>query len=197
MTAIVAEMCAAVSEGGFVILPETADHGGARERLLDRAMGAGRRRKSSEKLRSGRLPSEGLAFAAADPSGQLCGTVRLWDVMAGTDHDGRAVSALLLGPLAVDPRWEGLGLGTALMRRAIGEAAARGHGAILLVGDACYYGRFGFHSEPACMLAMPGPVERERFLALELAVGYLDGASGVLTGCGRRSAERASMATAA
>ena len=36
----------------------------AREALLDRAMGAARKRKSSEKLRRGRLPAEGLAFVA-------------------------------------------------------------------------------------------------------------------------------------
>ena len=70
----------------------------AREALLDRAMGPGRKRKSSEKLRRGRLPAEGLAFAARDAFGNLVGTVRLWNVVSGN-----GVSALLLGPLAVAP----------------------------------------------------------------------------------------------
>ncbi len=56
----------------------------ARENLLDRAMGAGRRRKSSEKLRAGRIPAEGLALVARDENGHVIGTVRLWNVEAGS-----------------------------------------------------------------------------------------------------------------
>ena len=58
-----------------------------------------------------------------------------------------AAAALLLGPLAVDPSVKGAGIGSALMRHAIAEAARLGHGAILLVGDAPYYARFGFSAE--------------------------------------------------
>ncbi|WP_421929390.1 GNAT family N-acetyltransferase [Neoaquamicrobium sediminum] len=171
---------------------ERADDVAAREALLDCAMGPGRRRKSSEKLRRGRRPSEGLDLVAKDGDGTLIGTVRLWDVRAG--EGGPA--ALLLGPLAVDPAVKSAGIGSALMRHAIGEAARLGHRAILLVGDAAYYGRFGFSSEKTGKLAMPGPYERERFLALELVDGALDGASGVLKASGRK-AKPAPMARAA
>jgi predicted N-acetyltransferase YhbS len=152
----------------------------AREMLLDRAMGPGRRRKSSEKLRRGRKPSEGLAFVARDETGRVVGTVRLWDVDAG----GR--TALLLGPLAVDPSVKSAGIGSALMRVAIAEAARLGHGSILLVGDAPYYARFGFSAAKTGNLSMPGPYERHRFLALELRDGALDGAAGTLRATGRR-----------
>lgn len=155
----------------------------AREALLDRAMGPGRRRKASEKLRRGRLPAEGLAFVARDGTGRLVGTVRLWNVTVGEGGP----SALLLGPLAVEPALKGAGVGTSLMRKAVSEAALRGHSAILLVGDAPYYARFGFSSERTGSLAMPGPYERDRFLALELADGALDGANGVLQASGRRT----------
>ncbi|MGB3830579.1 MAG: N-acetyltransferase, partial [Mesorhizobium sp.] len=47
----------------FQIVAETVADIAAREALLDRAMGPGRRRKSSEKLRRGRKPAEGLALA--------------------------------------------------------------------------------------------------------------------------------------
>ena len=40
---------------------------------------------------------------------------------------------------------------------AIAEAKKRGHGAILLVGDAPYYERFGFFADKARHLVMPGP----------------------------------------
>ena len=93
----------------FIIRNETAQDERAREALLDRAMGEGRRRKSSEKLRRGRLPSEGLAFVARGINGALLGTVRLWDIQAGHDAAGKPVRALLLGPLAVEPSLKGQG----------------------------------------------------------------------------------------
>ena len=58
--------------------------------------------------------------------------------------------------------------------RRAGSATA----AILLVGDAPYYARFGFSAEKTGSLAMPGPYERHRLLALELEEGALDGAHG-------------------
>jgi predicted N-acetyltransferase YhbS len=164
------------------VVAETDTDIAAREALLDRAMGSGRKRKSSEKLRRGRKPAEGLAFAARDGAGVLVGTVRLWDVTLG--EKGR--KALLLGPLAVDPDRKSSGVGSALMRHAIAEARRLGHGAILLVGDAPYYARFGFSAEKTGSLAMPGPFEKARFLALELEDGALDGACGVLKAAGRR-----------
>ncbi len=119
----------------------------------------------------------------APATGAVVGTVRLWDVAAG--EDGRA--ALLLGPLAVDPALKGAGIGSALMRHAIEEAARLGHRAILLVGDPAYYGRFGFSAEKTAASVMPGPFERHRLLALELVPGALDGALGVLAATGRRT----------
>lgn len=166
----------------FLIQTETDADVPAREALLDRAMGAGRRRKSSEKLRRGRLPAQGLAFVARDASGAVVGTVRLWDVRLG--DAGRR--ALLLGPLAVDPAIKSAGIGSALMRHAVAEARRLGYGAILLVGDAPYYARFGFSADRTGTLSMPGPYERHRFLALELKGGWLDGASGVLVAAGRK-----------
>ena len=72
------------------------------------------------------------------------------------------------------------------MRAAILEAKKRGHGAILLVGDAPYYERFGFSAEKTKTLMMPGPFERARFLALELKEGWLEGAAGMLVASGAK-----------
>jgi predicted N-acetyltransferase YhbS len=166
----------------FAMVAETAADVTAREALLDRAMGPMRKKKASEKLRRGRRPSEGLAFVVRDDSGMLAGTVRLWDVTLG--EGGPA--ALLLGPLAVEPSLKSAGIGSALMRHAIAEAKRLGHGVILLVGDAPYYERFGFSAEKTGSLAMPGPYERHRFLALELEEGALAGAHGTLKASGRK-----------
>jgi predicted N-acetyltransferase YhbS len=184
--AVTAVSASPVFHAAFSIEQEKALDIYAREALLDRAMGLGRKRKSSEKLRRGRLPAEGLAFAARDAFGNLIGTVRLWNVVSGN-----GVSALLLGPLAVAPEHKGAGVGSALMRYAIDEAERLEHGAILLVGDAPYYGRFGFSAEKTGELSMPGPFEKARFLALELKAGALGGAAGTLAAAGRKmQAER-------
>jgi predicted N-acetyltransferase YhbS len=150
----------------------------AREALLDEAYGPSRFRKPSETIRRGRRPAEGLALVAVDGN-RIVGTVRLWPVSAG------GKPALLLGPVAVACDRQRQGIGAALMQRAIEAAGARGHGAIVLVGDAAYYGRFGFTAAKTGALAMPGPFERHRLLGLELAAGGLDGAAGLVAPAGR------------
>jgi len=175
------------SETSFVIEDEAERDVAAREAMLDRAMGPGRRRKSSEKLRRGRLPSPGLAFVARNGAGQVVGSVRLWDVAAGSK------SLPPLGPLAVDTAVEGQGVGSALMRHAITRAKDLGHGAIVLVGDAPYYQRFGFSADKTGGLMMPGPVERHRLLGLELVEDCLE-TSGLLVATGRRELRAAKAA---
>ena len=146
----------------------------ARERLLDACFPGNRHAKTSERLREGRRPARGLAFAAIR-GGRLVGTLRLWHVEAGP-----ARPALLLGPLAVDPAIQGQGLGSVMMQAALGRAEALGHGAVLLVGDAPYYARFGFTPVPPGRLSLPGPVDPARLLWLELADGFSAGASGLV-----------------
>jgi predicted N-acetyltransferase YhbS len=154
---------------------------GAREALLDRAYGNERHGKPSAKLRNGRLPAEGLALVAVE-RGRVLGTVRLWHVQAGGRH------ALLLGPLAVEPDEQCRGIGGALMQRAIDVARAHGHGAVLLVGDAAYYGRFGFSAEKTGALSLSRRVDPARLLALELKPDAMAGASGRITATGQRAA---------
>ncbi|MGO4355337.1 GNAT family N-acetyltransferase [Rhizobium sp. RAF36] len=185
MAAVLDSVRAFFAPSIFTIDAENPSDVVARENLLDRAMGPNRRKKSSEKIRRGRIPAEGLALVARDGDGHVIGTVRLWNVEAGVNSEGTPINALLLGPLAVDAAFEGKGIGAALMRAAILEAKNRQHGAILLVGDAAYYERFGFFAEGACHLVMPGPFERSRFLALELVEGWLDGAAGMIVPTGR------------
>lgn len=151
---------------------------GAREALLDRVFGPARFQKTCERLREGRLPADGLALVA-ELDGALAGTVRLWHVTAGEAHP-----ALLLGPLAIAPQWQGRGIGHALMAAALDEAAARSHGAVLLVGDEPYYRRFGFKAALTTGLELPGPVERARFLGRELAPGTLADAHGLVRPAG-------------
>jgi predicted N-acetyltransferase YhbS len=162
----------------FTIRQERASDIPAREALLNDAFGETRHRKSSERLRKGRRPAPGLALIAAEGR-RVIGTARLWHVAAASGQP-----ALLLGPVAVAADCRGRGIGAALVRRALRAARARGHGAVILVGDASYYGRFGFSAAKTGDLAMPGPFERHRLLAAELVPGALDGARGLVQATG-------------
>ncbi len=165
-----------------------------REALLDACFGEDRHGRTCQRLRDGRAPAAGLALSAMR-EGKLVGTVRLWHVSAG----GRP--ALVLGPLAVDPACRELGIGAALMHQALAAARARGHAAVILLGDAAYYARFGFSADKTAELALPGPFERDRLLAIEFADGALDGAWGMIVPTGaalpKRRSVRAPVARAA
>ena len=178
MTALRNTSAALISDAApFVIRAERASDVAAREALLDACFGANRHTRTCQRLRDGRAPAEGLALSVVR-QGRLVGTVRLWHVSAG------GKPALVLGPLAVDASCRGLGLGAALMNHALAAAKARGHGAVILLGDAPYYARFGFSALKTGELSLPGPFERDRLLGLELREGALDDAWGMIAATG-------------
>jgi predicted N-acetyltransferase YhbS len=161
----------------FAIRAERASDVVAREALLDACFGENRHTRTCQRLRDGHTPAEGFAFSAL-AQGRLVGTLRLWHVSAG------GTRALVLGPLAVDPSCRNLGVGAALIKHALIAAEVRGHRAVILLGDAPYYGRFGFSALKTGELSLPGPFERDRLLGLELSEGALDGAWGMVVPTG-------------
>jgi predicted N-acetyltransferase YhbS len=161
----------------FAIRAERASDAVAREALLDACFGENRQTRTCQRLRDGRAPAEGLALSAVR-EGRLVGTVRLWHVSAG------GIPALMLGPLAVEDSSRKLGVGAALMDHALAAATARGHRAVILLGDAPYYARFGFSASKTSELSLPGPFERDRLLGLELVEGALDGGWGMIVPTG-------------
>src|SRR4029450_13285835 len=172
MTALRKTTIALLSDAApFAIRAERASDVAAREALLDACFGASRHTRTCQRLRDGRAPAEGLSLSALC-EGRLVGTVRLWHVSAG------GKPALMLGPLAVEASSRKLGVGAALMDHALGAAAARGHRAVILLGDAPYYARFGFSVQKTGELLLPGPFERERLLALALEDRALRGGRG-------------------
>lgn len=141
------------------------------ERLHERAFGPGRFARTAFRLREGAGQDMNCCFTAHVGT-FLAGSVRVTPVAAG------GVSAVMLGPLTVDPAFEGRGVGGALMNRAILAARDLGYRLVLLVGDAPYYARFGFRPMPFGQLSLPGPADPARFLVLELSEGVLAIAKG-------------------
>lgn len=140
------------------------------EALYDLCFAPGREALSSYRLRDGVPAVEGLSLVARDPDGILAGAIRFWPVTVD-GHD-----TLLLGPIAVHPTRQGEGLGNLLIRSSIVLASAAGWARILLVGDAPYYGKFGF--EKLDHVQMPPPTNPERVLGLALQSGAWDGVTG-------------------
>lgn len=158
----------------FSIRPESPLDEDAIERLHDRAFGPGRYARTAFRLREMRNPAASQFCFSALVGSLLVGSVRQSPVWAGTSP------ALILGPLTVDPSFEGVGIGSALMRRALAAAKDAGDTLVLLVGDEPYYRRFGFGVVPTGQLVLPGPVNPLRFLAAELVPGALETAKGAV-----------------
>jgi predicted N-acetyltransferase YhbS len=163
-----------VTELSLVIRPELPIDADPIERLHERAFGPGRFARTASRLREGATSLTELSFTALVGT-LLVGSVRMTPVLAGVEP------ALMLGPLTVEPAFEGRGIGGALMRRSIDTARERGHTLVLLVGDEPYYSRFGFRRVPNGQLELPGPVNPDRFLALSLEDGVLERAKGLVT----------------
>ena len=144
------------------------------ERLVDAAFGPGRYAKAAERLRETNRLLAALSFTAWSGA-ELAGCVRQWPVGIG----GRP--AVFLGPIAVDPAWRHHGLGGALTERACAAAREGGPDLILLVGDHSFFGPHGFEVVPPHRIALPGPADPRRTLALSLTPGALDDFAGPVT----------------
>lgn len=139
------------------------------EALFDLSFAPGREALSSYRLRDGVPPLGDLCLAARDDEGILAGAIRYWPVRVG-HHE-----ALLLGPVAVHPTRQGEGLAGRLIRESLAKAQTLNWPRVMLVGDAPYYGRFGF--QRLNDVEMPPPTNPARVL------GYGDwsGLSGRVT----------------
>lgn len=100
----------------------------------------------------------------------LAAVIRFWPVLVGGQP------TLLLGPVAVHPTRQGEGLGGYLIYESLAEARILGWSRVLLVGDAPYYGRFGFTRREGVL--MPPPTNPDRVLGYELEPGAWDGVAG-------------------
>jgi predicted N-acetyltransferase YhbS len=133
------------------------------ENLLDAAFGPARRNRTAYRLRAGAVPLADLSCVARDDTGGIIGSLQCWDI-ALRSTSGIRTPLLLLGPVAVAADQRGAGIASAMMHRALAAADAAGAPPILLIGDAAFYGRFGFAAGATSRWIMPGPVDQDRLL---------------------------------
>jgi len=158
----------------FELTQETSEDWWEVEALFDLCFAPGREALSSYRLREGVAPVADLSLVARE-AGILAGAIRYWPVRVGGQ------CGLLLGPVAVHPTHQGEGLGGYLILESLERARGLGWRRAMLVGDAPYYGRFGFSRLKG--VSMPPPTNPARVLGVALSEGAWDGVSGPVTRC--------------
>ncbi len=160
----------------YSISPALPSDHAAIEHLLDLSFGPDRRSKTSYRLREGSTAVEGLSHVVREEPLGIVGAITYWPLAIGA----KGTRALLLGPLAVHPERQNLGIGLLLMQKTLAIAKHVRHRLVLLVGDAPYYARVGFTQIPEGLLQMPGPVDPKRLLGLALVEGSFDNVHGLV-----------------
>lgn len=163
-----------MSSADIHYLPEQPAHDAEIDLINEEAFGPGRFTRAAYKIREGGPHERALSFVAVHHN-QVIASVRMTWIAAG---HGRA---LLLGPLAVRPAFKNIGIGRKLVAITVEAAREAGAGAVVLVGDAPYYGPLGFQKIPYGQISMPRPVDPNRLLAAELLDGAVARLQGAVT----------------
>lgn len=153
----------------ITLAPETPEDWWDVEALYDLTFAPGRSALSSYRLREGVDPLPQLCLTARDADGILAGAVRNWPVRVG------GAPAALLGPIAVHPTRQGEGIAAMLMWHCL-TVATGVWDRMMLVGDAPYYGRYGFKRLDG--VVMPPPTNPDRVLGAALTPGAWDSVHG-------------------
>ncbi len=113
----------------------------------------------------------------AEVDGELVGNIMYThaEIRQGEKVAGKVVC---FGPVSVLPEWQGKGVGSALIRHTLTEAAKMGFGAVLIYGDPLYYQRFGFRPTRVYDITTPDGRFIDPLMALELREGALAGITG-------------------
>ena len=161
---------------GVVIRPERdADHPGIAEVVRaafvehpDKVAAFVERIRASEQF----IPE--LAFVAEDPSGLIAHVMLSWVGVEG----GSRPKILNLTPMSVRPDRQRIGVGSRLIRDALGRAEEAGEPVVMVEGIAAYYPRFGFERASALGFSSPHPkIPDEAFMVRRLP-GYSPGLAG-------------------
>jgi predicted N-acetyltransferase YhbS len=161
-----------------IIRPARPEDHAAIAALHARAMGPGRFARTAYRVREASGDECSPFCRVSLLGGRLIAAVRFTPVRIGGKE-----GALLLGPLAVAPDLANRGYGRGLAAGALDDARAAGIALVVLVGDEPYYARLGFRRVPRGQILLPGPVDPDRMLAVELRPGALQEYSGALEAC--------------
>ncbi len=119
------------------------------------------------------IPELSLVATLGD---QIVGHILFTHVRVGRDE--RARPAISLAPMAVLPGHQRRGIGSALVRAGLEEAARLGHHVVIVLGHVDFYPRFGFAPASQAGIKAPFRVHDEAFMICELRPGAIEGMAG-------------------
>lgn len=149
------------------IRPESIDDEPAIHEVTEAAFGRATEADLIDCLRASDAWIPGLSLVAAGADGRVIGHLLLSDVTLATVDGLKKV--LSLGPVAVDPRHQRRGVGSALIRACIDAAEAREEPLVVVLGHPWYYPRFGFEPAIRSGIEAPRPVPDHVFMVRRLA----------------------------
>ena len=107
-----------------------------------------------ERIRASEQFIPELALVAEDSSGVIAHVMLSWVGVEG----GSRTRILNLTPMSVRPDRQRIGVGTRLIRDALGRAEEAGEPAVMVQGHPAYYPRFGFERASALGFIAPYPM---------------------------------------
>ena len=147
------------------IVPETPDqHAEAIEALYDRTFGPGHFAKTAERLREGNRSRPDLTRVALS-EGIVIGVCRIWPIVVGEAR----LTAVFVGPVAVDPGFQGQRLGLTITGEALEASTKAGCGAAVIIGSPDYFGELGFSPVAPDRFSFPGPQDMARVMVRDLS----------------------------
>jgi putative acetyltransferase len=118
--------------------------------LNEAAFGSDQESRLVEKLREQGFSRVSLIAAV---NARIVGHILFSTLRIETDSGPR--EALSLAPMCVEPDYQRLGIGSALVRRGLDDCRQSGHEIVLVLGHPAFYSRFGFSSTLAETLHSP------------------------------------------
>ena len=160
-----------------MIRPETsADHAAIREVNISAFDGP----EEADLIDLLRDDGDVIASLVAEDAGAVVGHIMFSPLIVEgpplLEGTARRILAAALAPVSVRPEWQREGIGSALVRRGLDRCRERGVEAVIVLGHADYYPRFGFSA--ALAERLDAPFSGESFMALELLPGVLAGTPG-------------------
>ncbi len=109
---------------------------------------------------------------------EVVGHIAFSPVKVESEHS--SFEAIALAPMAILPSYQRKGIGSQLVRAGLEECRRLGYKAVVVLGHADYYPRFGFVPASTFNLKCEYQVPDEAFMALELSKGTLANVSGTV-----------------
>lgn len=124
-----------------------------------------------------RKKGSAVVSLVAELDGEIVGHILFSPVTLGAHPEAKLMG---LAPMAVVPEHQGNGIGSALVREGLERCRQLGSQAVVVLGHAHYYPRFGFVPAVRYRIRSEYDVPEDVFMIVELQPGALTSAAGTI-----------------